>query len=68
MHTFRGTGCRIHYNSDASGDAIIAVKDKAEVAVPAEDLLAFVADIVRTRRIRDLEGMEWRDILGLCQK
>lgn len=66
MHTFEGSSCRIHFNSDMSGDIHIAEKgsDK-EIKVDGQDILDFVANYVRSERISKLEQMETKEILGL---
>ena len=66
MHTFKGKKTTIHYNSDMSGDCIIFNKEtEQEVVVPCEDILEFVADYVRSRKIGKLEQMDSKEILGL---
>lgn len=64
MHTFNGNSCRIHYNSDMSGEICISdkVSDK-EITVNAQDILDFVANYVRNKRIARLERMETETIL-----
>lgn len=66
MHTFDGKSCRIHYNSDMSGEVHICDKatDK-ELKVEAQDILDFVAEYVRTERIGILEQMSTDSILHL---
>lgn len=66
MHTFEGSSCRIHFNSDMSGDIHICDKDSdREIKVDGQDILDFVANHVRCERISKLEQMETKDILGL---
>lgn len=64
MHTFEGSSCRIHFNSDMSGDIHICDKDsEQEIKVDGQDILDFVANYVRSERISKLEQMETKDIL-----
>lgn len=44
MHTFIGKSCRIHYNPDLSGPAIITAKGK-EIEVLAKDLKDFIKEV-----------------------
>lgn len=70
MHTWVGDnsehpechGLRMQYNSDMSGDVIIAGDDRAEMTVPARALLEFVAEWVIRERIGWLEQ---QDALGV---
>ncbi len=69
-HTFEGPSkkTRFHYNSDLSGDVSIHVDDEnglRALNVPGEDLLAFVADYVRGRKISALEDAEWHEVFGI---
>ena len=66
MHTYNGNSCRIHYNSDMSGEVCINSKtsDK-EITVDAQDILDFVAEYVRSQKIGKLEQMTNKEILGL---
>lgn len=64
MHTFEGNSCRIHFNSDMSGDIHICDKgSNREITVDGQDILDFVANYVRRERISKLEQMETKDIL-----
>lgn len=66
MHTFERKSCRIHFNSDMSGDIHICDKDSnREIKVVGRDILDFVANYVRSERISKLEQMETKDVLGL---
>lgn len=66
MHTFNGKSCNIHYNSDFSGEAIIYNKnDNTEMRVELDDLINFVAEYVRSKRVNQLENMNSDDILGV---
>ena len=64
MHTFNGNNCRIHYNSDMSGEVYISdkISDK-EITVDTQDILDFVANYVRNKKIAMLEKMETETIL-----
>lgn len=65
MHTFDGKSCRIHFNSDMSGDIHIWDKDSdKEIKVDGQDILDFVANHVRNEKISKLEQMGTREILG----
>ena len=45
MHTFKGESCRIHYNSDMSGEIIISNSTtNAQITVKFADLVKFVND------------------------
>ena len=66
MHTFKGKSCRIHYNSDMSGEVHICdKKSDKELVVDAQDILDFVADYIRLERIGMLEQMSTESILHL---
>ena len=66
MHTFEGKSCRIHYNSDMSGEVHICDKNSdKELVIDAQDILDFVADYVRSQRIGMLEQMSTENILDL---
>ncbi len=66
MHTFEGKSCRIHYNSDMSGEVHICDKNSdKELVIDAQDILDFVADYVRSQRIGTLEQMSTENILDL---
>ena len=47
MHTFIGKSCRIHYNPDLSGNAVITLKRKM-IEVLAEDLKDFIMCVIET--------------------
>lgn len=64
MHTYNGNSCRIHYNSDMSGKVCInSKKSDKEITVDAQDILDFVANYVRSKRIARIEKMETETIL-----
>lgn len=66
MHTFEGKSCRIHHNSDMSGEVHICDKNSnKELVVEAQDILDFVADYIRSKRIGKLEQMSTENILNL---
>ena len=66
MHTFEGKGCRIHHNSDMSGEVYICDKNSDdELKVEAQDILDFVANYIRAERIEKLEQMNADSILHL---
>ena len=66
MHTFEGKSCRIHYNSDMSGEVHNCDKNSdKELVIDAQDILDFVADYVRSQRIGTLEQMSTENILDL---
>lgn len=66
MHTFNGKSCNIHYNSDFSGEAIIYSKnDHTEMRVDSQDLINFVAEYVRSKKVSQLENMNSDEILGV---
>jgi hypothetical protein len=65
MHTFEGKTCRIHFNSDGSGNALIDTGAGPEIEVLCSDLMHFVAEQVRARRIYQLEQASARDLVGL---
>lgn len=69
MHSFRGYTTSIHYNSDGSGDAIVHDSNTlTEVRVPCADLVAFVAELVRAKRIAALEQASVEELIGLAVK
>ena len=66
MHIFEGKSCRIHHNSDMSGEVHICDKNSdKELVIDAQDILDFVADYVRSQRIGTLEQMSTENILDL---
>lgn len=66
MHTFNGKSCNIHYNSDFSGEAIVYNKnDNTETRVETQDLINFVAEYVRTKKVSYLENMNSDEIFGV---
>lgn len=66
MHSFNGKSCTIHYNSDFSGEAIVYNKnDNTEMRVETQDLINFVAEYVRTKKVSHLENMNSDEIFGV---
>jgi len=64
------SGTRFHYNSDLSGDVLVqvgraGVTTHHPVAIPGHDLLAFVAEYVRRRKINQWEDASTAELLGL---
>lgn len=66
-HSLTGPrGTRFAFNSDGSGDAEILTRaEQAPLQVPVDDLLAFVAELVRHRRIAEFEDATPEELLGL---
>ncbi len=52
------------FNTDLSGAVIIRLPDGSSLDVPGGDIVSFVADYVRRRRIAELEDSEAFAILG----
>lgn len=67
MHSFYGKSVNIHYDSDvASGECIIVNKEsEEEFRVSGSDLLDFVAEYVKYKRILELESANTAKILGI---
>ncbi len=65
MHTKQSeTGTIFHYNGDYSGEVII-LRNGQDVIIPFIDLKSFVADYIRSEKIRDLESNDIDVVLGL---
>lgn len=64
MHTYQGTGCRIHHDPDGSGVAIVQAGGH-EVTVPCADLVEFVGELVRMQRMTELEQASAHELVGL---
>lgn len=65
MHTFEGDGgTRIHFNGGGDGTAVVhsPLGPDEGVEVPCQDLVDFVAELVRRERISRLEGMTSREL------
>lgn len=66
MHTFTGRKSLFQANSDLSGDCYIVETETGRgIDVPCDDILDFVAEYIRSRRIGEIEQMSTKDILGL---
>lgn len=66
VHTFDGKSCTIHYNGDFSDEAIISNKDgNAEICVDTQDLIDFIAEYVRSKKVGRLENMNSDEIFGV---
>lgn len=66
MHSFNGKSCTIHYNGDFSGEVIVCNKnDNTEVHVDTQDLIDFVAEYVRSKKVDRLENMNSDEIFGV---
>jgi hypothetical protein len=65
MHHFKGpNGTVFSYSSDFGGDVHIA-RDGWEAFVDGKDILALVAEHLRSRRIGAVEVMSVHELLGL---
>lgn len=67
MHSFHGKSVNIHYDSDIlSGECIVVNKENGEeIRVSGSDLLDFVAEYVKCKRISELENANTIQILGI---
>lgn len=64
MHTFKGESCKIHYNSDMSGDLhIIKNHTNEQIVIEAEDILRFVAEHIRSQIIGEIESIDWKELI-----
>jgi hypothetical protein len=66
-------GTHFIYNGDGSGDAEIVtavegLRPPGRVQVPVDDLVAFVGELVRQRRMAELEDATPAALLGLQGK
>lgn len=67
MNTFEGKSCKIHFNSDMSGDIVIHdTSETATVIIEGQDILNFVASYIRNEKISKLENMSTNELLDLC--
>jgi hypothetical protein len=57
-------GNRFIHSGDFSGDIRI-ITENGETSVPFEDLMAFVAERIRARKIEQLEAANINQILGI---
>ena len=71
-YTFEANDTAFSYNPDGSGMVrIYSPKEEAFAAprrvieVPTQDILEFVAELIRRKRISKLENMSWLDIIDL---
>ncbi|MFW6030482.1 MAG: hypothetical protein ACOCRO_09550 [Halanaerobiales bacterium] len=62
MHTYEGKSATFHYNSELYGSVSI-IKENQEVKVSGKDLLDFVAEYVRSKKIEQLEQMTSKELL-----
>lgn len=66
MHTFEGKTIRIHHNSDFGGNVFLVNKEtNEEIEILSDDLIDFVSELVRGQKIREIEQMDSKEILGL---
>jgi hypothetical protein len=66
MHTFHGQKHNILFNSDGSGDVrIVPSNGEPAIEVPCDDLVAFVGELVRRRRISQIESAPAAALVGL---
>lgn len=67
MHTFKGrSGTTFHFNGGGDGQVVIPLKKQGgEVYVPCEDLVDFVAELVRRKRQSQLDDMSAEELFGL---
>lgn len=74
MHTYAAPhGTRFHHDGDAlrspNSRVIIVAKDAtAGLEIPCGDLLALVAELVRSERISAIEDATHLELLGLPEK
>ena len=65
MHSFNGGSCIIHYDGDFDGEVIICNKnDNTEIRIDIHDLINFVSEYVRNKKISQLENMSTNEVLG----
>ena len=64
------TGKNNIYRFDQSIQALVCKNNKTEINIPFKELMMIVAEVIRKRKIRDLEGkaahiaeMEYQEIL-----
>ena len=66
MKSFNGNSAIFHYYSNLSGKVtIIPIGTEIEIEIDGQDVLDLVAEIVRSKKIGDIEDMETNEILGL---
>ena len=73
MHSFEAKKNTFQYNVDGSGDVTIVrhcrdyMENCEEFEVPIEDVLDFVANLVRNAKIAEREQADAKDVLGLVR-
>jgi hypothetical protein len=65
--TICGTTEFLH-NGDLSGDVSVKLPDGSWIAVPGEDLVAFVAQYVKAERMAALEEASVATVLGVPER
>lgn len=64
MHSYQSeNGTWFNFNSDLSGEVLIHAEKLCEVRINGDDLMEFAAEVIRSRRISQLEEMPWQDLL-----
>lgn len=64
MHTFEGKTIRIIHHGDCQGYCVLINKATDEnMEIDSEDLLAYVAEYIRSERIQKIESMTVKDLL-----
>lgn len=64
MHTFEGKSIRIFHHGDYLGNGSIIDKNTGtEIKVDMEDLLNYVAEYIRSKRISEIEQMGFKELL-----
>ena len=64
MHTFKSNRTTFIFNGDYSGEVKI-LDEENQVTVDSEDLVAFVAQMKRSKKISELEQTDDSELLGL---
>ncbi len=76
MHSYNTNNTTFLFNGDGSGNVLISQleslpgnkkKKLGQVEVPVEDVLDFVANLVRNAKIAELEQADAKDVLGLVR-
>lgn len=67
MHSFHGKSVNIHYDLDiSSSECVIVNKESGEgIRVSGSDILDFVADYIKCKKISELENADTMKILGI---
>lgn len=64
MHTYKGKTLIINHDGDYKGECYIIDKEtKTQIKVSCEDLLEFVAEYIRSKRIAKIENMDTDELL-----